>query len=165
MATLNVSHMIGRLTNEPEIKTLQSGKTVAKFRLAVGRGKKLPNGTWDNSDSTYIDCEAWHNPDQKRNLPSVIQQYLHKGDEVYVQGEIREQSWDDKTTGQKRNKHYISLTELQLMGGGQKRDSGDDFDDKPAPVASGGEPDPDMPFSWLMPFAGGVIGIVQFALA
>lgn len=153
MATLNVSHMIGRLTGDPEVKTLASGKTVAKFRLAVGRGKKQADGTWTNDDTLYIDCEAWHNPDQKRNMPSVIQQYLHKGDPVYVQGALREDQWTDATSGQKRSKMKLVLDGVEFLGGKgggdesarpQSQARGGGYD--PPTDDMGGEPDPSIPF-------------------
>ena len=71
MATLNKVMLIGRLTKDPEPpRTLpNSGSQVIRFRFAVGRSRKNEQGGWDKDpNQLYIDCEAFHRPDTKRDL-------------------------------------------------------------------------------------------------
>ena len=126
MAAYNRVTLLGRVVKQPEVKPAgQSGSTVAKFRLAVGRSKKNPQtGQWeDDPNKVYIDCEAWHSPGQKMNLCDVIQKYVNQGDQVLVDGRLKMDEWEDKNGGGKRSKISITVTELQMLGG--KGDGGD----------------------------------------
>ena len=143
MATLNKVMLMGRLTGDPEQKTLQSGSEVASFRMAVGRGKKnRETGQWENDPNPlYIDCEAFARPDARRNLPAVIGQYAKKGDQLYVEGRLQFDQWEKD--GQKRSKHKIVVDNIEFLGGtsggstgGHQRAQPDETD-YPAPVGAG----------------------------
>ena len=166
MASLNRVTLIGRLTDNPEPpRTLpNSGNRVVKFRFAVGRSKKnQQTGQWENDPNPlYIDCEAF-TKDNYTRLVDVITNYCKKGSQILVEGELRYDTWDDKTTGQKRSKHKIVVETMQLLGtrqdgqgGGAPRAAGapaparaaagggrgpEDFQDEP-PTSSG----EDIPF-------------------
>lgn len=120
--------LIGRLTDEPEPpRTLpSSGNQVIKFRLAVGRSRKNPStGQWESDPNPlYIDCEAFSRGDNTR-LIDVIRNYLHRGSQVYIEGRLQLDTWDDKTSGQKRSKHKIVLDELQMLDGRPGEERGD----------------------------------------
>lgn len=120
MASLNKVMQIGRLTADPEPPRVlpNTGSTLVKFRLAVGRSKKNPQtGQWENLDTMYIDCEVFSRPDAKRNLCDVVSKYVKKGDELYLEGRLQLDEWEDKTGGGKRSKHKIVVEEIQLLGG------------------------------------------------
>jgi single-strand DNA-binding protein len=124
MASLNKVMQIGRVVSDPEVRPAgNSGSTVAKFRLVVGRSKKnQQTGQWENDpNQMFIDVEAWHRPDQKRNLCDVIQRFVQKGKEVFVEGRLQLDEWEDKNGGGKRSKHKIVVDNLELLGG---RESG-----------------------------------------
>jgi single-strand DNA-binding protein len=131
MAFLNKVMLIGRLTDNPEPPRVlpNSGSTVVKFRFAVGRSKKNPQtGQWENDPNPlYIDCEAWGKPDYQ-GLVNLISQYCTKGKEVLIEGRLQLDSWDDKTSGQKRSKHKIVVENVQLLGG---KDAGDEGQERP----------------------------------
>ena len=128
MATLNKVMLIGRLTDNPEPpRTLpNSGSTVVKFRFAVGRSKKNPQtGQWENDPNPlYIDCEAFHRPDAKRNLVDLIVRYAKQGDPLYVEGRLVFEEWDDKQTGQKRSKHKVVVEGIEFLGARANDDGG-----------------------------------------
>lgn len=120
MASLNKVMLIGRLTDNPEQpRTLpNSGSTVVRFRFAVGRSRKNPQtGQWENDPNPlYIDCEAFHRPDTRRDLVSLISQYVKKGDQLYIEGRLQLDTWEDKTNpGQKRSKHKIVVEQVELL--------------------------------------------------
>lgn len=126
MATLNKLMLIGRLTRDPESTATPTGTRIAKFGFAVGRGKKNPQtGQWENDPNPlFIDCEAFARPDARRDLVSLIQQYCRKGDQLYIEGRLQLDQWDDKTTGQKRSKHKIVVDNIEFLGNKQNDGSG-----------------------------------------
>ena len=103
MATLNKVMLIGRLTDNPEApRTLpNSGSTVVKFRFAVGRSRKNPQtGQWENDPNPlYIDCEAFTRPDDRRNLVDLISRFCQKGSQLFIEGRLQLDTWDDKDYG------------------------------------------------------------------
>lgn len=143
MASLNRVTLIGRLTDNPEPpRTLpNTGNRVVKFRFAVGRSRKNPQtGQWENDPNPlYIDCEAFTR-DNFTRLVDVITNYCKKGSQILVEGELRYDTWDDKTTGQKRSKHKVVVNNIELLdtrgsdgGDSQGRSAG-----APARTAAGG---------------------------
>jgi single-strand DNA-binding protein len=119
VATLNKLMLIGRLTDNPEPPRIlpNSGSTVVKFRFAVGRSRKNPQtGQWENDPNPlYIDCEAFSRADNSR-LTDIITQYCQKGSQIYIEGRLQLDTWDDKTTpGQKRSKHKVVVENIQFL--------------------------------------------------
>jgi single-strand DNA-binding protein len=145
VATLNKVMLIGRLTDNPEPpRTLpNSGSTVVKFRFAVGRSKKNPQtGQWENDPNPlYIDCEAFSRADNSR-LTDIITQYCQKGSQIYVEGRLQLDTWDDKTNpGQKRSKHKIVVENIQFLDsrqGGGDPDGGGGMGGASGGMARGG---------------------------
>ena len=132
MATLNKVMLIGRLTDNPEPPRVlpNSGSTVVKFRFAVGRSRKNPQtGQWENDPNPlYIDCEAFSRADNSR-LTDIITQYCQKGSQIYVEGRLQLDTWDDKNNpGQKRSKHKVVVENIQFLdarqGGGDPEGGG-----------------------------------------
>lgn len=121
MATLNKVMLIGRLTADPEAPRVlpNSGSTVVKFRLAVGRSRKNPQtGQWENDPNPlYIDCEVFSRQDAKRNLCDVITRYVKRGDPLFIEGRLQLDEWEDKNGGGKRSKHKIVVDSVELLGG------------------------------------------------
>lgn len=121
MATLNKVMLIGRLTADPEAPRVlpNSGSTVVKFRMAVGRSRKNPQtGQWESDPNPlYIDCEVFSRPDAKRNLCDVVTRYVKRGDPLFVEGRLQLDEWEDKNGGGKRSKHKIVVDSVELLGG------------------------------------------------
>ena len=118
MATLNKVMLIGRLTKDPEPpRTLpNSGNRVVSFSFAVGLSKKNPQtGQWENDPNPmYIDCEAF-TKDSFTRLVDVITNYCRKGSQVFLEGRLQLDRWDDKATGQKRSKHKLVVEKIELL--------------------------------------------------
>lgn len=140
MASLNKLMLIGRLTDNPEPpRTLpNSGSTVVKFRFAVGRSRKNPQtGQWENDPNPlYIDCEVYHRPDTRRNLCDVVSNYLRKGSQVYLEGRLVYETWEDKNGGGKRSKHKFVVEQLELLD--RATSGGDDGAEGDGPLDRGG---------------------------
>jgi single-strand DNA-binding protein len=119
--------LMGRLTDDPKDGAIpNTGTRVVKFRFAVGRSRKNPQtGQWENDPNPlYIDCEAFHRPEAKRDLVNLIMQYCRKGDPLYIEGRLQLDQWDDKQTGQKRSKHKVVVESVEFLGARQGDEGG-----------------------------------------
>ncbi len=132
MASLNKVMLIGRLTKDPEPPRVlpNSGSTVVKFGFAVGRSKKNPQtGQWENDPNPlFLDCEVFTRPDATRNLCNLITQYARKGSQLYLEGRLQLDTWEDKNGGGKRSKHKLVVDSVELLdkAGGDSGGGGDD---------------------------------------
>ena len=100
MANLNKVLLIGRLTRDPEMVAFANGGRVAKFGFAVNNNKKNQStGQWEE-DPVFLDVEAY-NRDTGRKLADVVEQYLKKGHQVYLECSMKLDTWNDKTSGDK----------------------------------------------------------------
>ena len=134
MATLTKLMLIGRLTDNPEPPRVlpNSGSTVVRFRFAVGKSKKnAQTGQWENDPNPlYLDCEAYSRADDSRptKLTDLIVQYCSKGSQIYVEGRLQYETWEDKNNpGQKRSKHKMVVESIQFLdtkGGATGGDGG-----------------------------------------
>ena len=115
MANLNCWYGMGRLTKDPEVKLLQNGSTVCNMTLAASRNYKNKDGE-RQEDTLFIDMVAWN------KLAEICEQYGSKGQEVLVEGRIELDQWEDRETGQKRQKHRVVLDRFQFIGNLRNRD-------------------------------------------
>ena len=111
---LNKVMLIGRLTRDPEMVTFANGGRVAKFGFAVNnRRKNQSTGQWED-EPVFLDVEAY-NRDNGRKLADLVEQYLKKGHQVYLECSMKLDTWNDKTTGDKRQKLKFVLNDLQFL--------------------------------------------------
>jgi single-strand DNA-binding protein len=114
MANVNKVMLIGRLTREPEMRTFQNGGKVANFGFAVNnRRKNQQSGQWEDYPM-FIDCKAF-NRGESGKTADLVEQYLHKGHQAYLEGRLDLETWDDKTTGAKRSKHVLLVDNVQFL--------------------------------------------------
>ena len=116
MANLNKVMLIGNLTRDPEMKYLPKGTAVAEFGLAVGRKYKTESGDL-KEETMFVDISFFG------RQAEIAKEYLVKGKNVYVEGRLQLDTWDDKQSGQKRSKHRIVGENFQMLG--SRGDSGD----------------------------------------
>ena len=107
MADINHVVLVGRLTRDAELKYTASGQAVCKFSVAVNRRKK--NGDQWEDEANYFDIVLWGRQGESLN------QYLLKGKAVGVDGELRQDRWQQD--GQNRSKVEIVANNIQLLGG------------------------------------------------
>jgi single-strand DNA-binding protein len=114
MANLNKVMLIGRLTRDPEVRTFANGGRVAHFGFAVNNRKKnQQTGEWED-EPVFLDCDAF-NRGEFGKLADLVERYLKKGRQAYIEGHLRLDSWDDKATGQKRNKLKVVVDNVQFL--------------------------------------------------
>jgi len=141
MAKLNKYMAIGRLGGDPEKVDFRStGGYMAKFSLCVNERKKnTATGEWED-DPMWLDCEVF-NYGEKGTLADVVLDYCRKGKQVFCEGHLKQDKWEDRETGQKRSKIKFVITNLQMLdkkedeeGGGSRssgnRDRGNARDDR-----------------------------------
>lgn len=114
---INKVILLGNLGKDPEVKTLESGKKVASFSLATTESYKDKNGERQSNTE-------WHNISFFGSIVEVIEKYLKKGNQIYIEGKIKTRSWDDKD-GVKRYTTDIIGDKLTMLGGGSKSSTGD----------------------------------------
>ena len=108
--SLNKAMLIGNVGRDPEVRYLDgnNGAKVATFTVATTERYKDRNGeTRENTE--------WHNIVAWRNTADVVERYVRKGTQVYIEGRIRTRSWDDQS-GNKRYTTEIMADTLQLLG-------------------------------------------------
>src|SRR4051794_4533754 len=121
MANVNKVILVGRLTRDPETRTFSNGGKVAKFGFAVSNRKKnAQSGQWEDVPM-FIDCEAYNRGEFGKQA-DLVEQYLAKGRQVYLEGRLELDQWDDKATGQKRSKHKLVVENMQFLDSGQRED-------------------------------------------
>src|SRR5262249_8985748 len=134
MANLNKVILIGRLTRDPETRTFSNGGKVAKFGFAVtNRKKNSQTGQWED-EPMFIDCEAFNRGDYGKTA-DLVEQYLGKGKQVYLEGRLVLDQWEEKNPGQKRSKHKLVVETMQFLDGG-RQDGGDSEGGRPMARAS-----------------------------
>ena len=146
--SLNKVLLIGRLGADPEVKQMVNGKSVARLSLATSQSWKDKN-TGEKKEKT-----EWHRVVVfNEGLVNVVLQYLKKGAQVYVEGQLSTRKWKDEQSGQDKFSTEILIqgynSSLTMLGGCNQnniasQDNKQNFDDNPAPDQSG--LDDDIPF-------------------
>ncbi|MDY7029841.1 MAG: single-stranded DNA-binding protein [Spirochaetota bacterium] len=104
---INSVVLVGRLTRDAELKYTASGTAVCKFSIAVNRSRKTGD-TW-GEEAHFFDIVLWGRQGE------AIHQYLGKGKQIAVQGELRQSRWEQN--GQNRSKVEVHALNVQLLGG------------------------------------------------
>lgn len=155
MSGVNKVIIVGRLGIDPELKYTSSGTAVARFSVATSE-------QWtDKNSGQKQERTEWHRVVVWTKLAELCAQYLRKGRQVYIEGQLQTRSWDDKE-GKKRYTTEIRAQTVQFLGAGAAAQPGamgpENPVGAPAPAAapggddnpfSGGEPalsDEDIPF-------------------
>ena len=115
--SLNKVLLIGRLGADPEIKQMVNGKSVARMSLATSQTWKDKN-TGEKKEKT-----EWHRVVVfNEGLVNVVQQYLKKGAQIYVEGQLTTRKWKDEQSGQDKYSTEIIIqgfnSSLTMLGGG-----------------------------------------------
>lgn len=103
---LNVVNLVGRVGQDPDVKYFESGKVKATFSLAVDRGK--------GKNPDWFSIEAWG------KTAEVVAQYVTKGKQLAIEGSLKIDFWQDRTTKADRSAPKIACNRLTMLG--SKRD-------------------------------------------
>jgi len=120
MANLNKVLLIGRLTRDPERRTFANGGAVTHVGFAVNNSKKNPQtGQWED-EPVFLDCEAF-NRGENGTLADRIADTLRKGQQIFIEGRLKLDQWNDKATGEKRSRLKIVIDNFQYL---ERREDG-----------------------------------------
>ena len=120
--SLNKVLLIGRLGADPEIKQMVNGKSVARLSLATSQ-------TWkDKSTGERKEKTEWHRVVVfNEGLVNVVKQFLKKGAQVYIEGQLSTRKWKDEKSGQDKYSTEVIIqgynSSLTMLGSGVKNDN------------------------------------------
>ena len=103
----NSVQLIGRLGNDPEVKSFESGKQMATFSLAT-------NETYHNRAGEKVTDTQWHNIVVWGKKVQVVEKYLHKGSEIALEGKLINRTYEKD--GERKYITEITMNELLMMG-------------------------------------------------
>jgi single-strand DNA-binding protein len=109
MNDMNIVAINGRLTKDAELKYTSGGMAIATFSLASNRSVKKGD-KWED-EANFFDCTMFG------KSAEAVKQYLTKGQQVSISGELRQERWEKD--GQKQSRVTIIVNHLQPMGGKQ----------------------------------------------
>ena len=107
-ALKNKVQLIGNLGQNPEIKTLDGGKKMAKFSLATSE-------VYRNAQGEKVKETQWHNIVVWGKVAEIVERYLTKGSEVAVEGKLTNRTYNDKD-GNKKYFTEVQVNELLMLG-------------------------------------------------
>jgi single-strand DNA-binding protein len=109
MSTLkNKVQLIGHVGNDPEIKTFDGGKKLAKLNVAT-------NESYKNDKGEKVEETQWHNLVAWGKTADIIEKYVVKGKEIAIEGKLTHRSYEDKN-GEKRYVTEVVIDELLMLG-------------------------------------------------
>lgn len=109
MSSINKVILIGRVGRDPEIRKMQSGKSVVNLSLATASKRK-------DRDGEFVEDTQWHRLTAYDKLAEIIGQYVHKGSLLYVEGSLKYGKFTDKD-GNEKNTTDIVIGQMQMLGG------------------------------------------------
>jgi single-strand DNA-binding protein len=118
---LNKVMIIGHLGRDPEMRYTPSGRPVTTFSVATSR-------SWHSADGERHEETEWFNVVAWGSLAEICNQYLRKGQQVYIEGRLQTRRWED-TEG---NKHFTTeLVSKEMIMLGERRDISSTYVSKP----------------------------------
>lgn len=106
---INKVILVGNVGADPEVRTLESGVKTARVRLATSE-RFYNRETKESTDHT-----EWHTITLWRNLADVVDRYVRKGSQIYIEGRLRTREWTDQA-GNKRYTTEVLADEMKLLG-------------------------------------------------
>jgi len=103
--------LVGNLGKDPEVRYTSGGQAVANLRIATSR-------SWTDKQSGQRKEETeWHDVEVWGKQAEQCGEYLSKGRQVYVEGRLKTDKWQDKTTNQERSKVKVVAETVRFLGG------------------------------------------------
>ena len=136
MAGVNKVILVGHLGADPEMRYTADGTAICKFRIATTERYKDRQGN-------FQERTEWHRVTAWRKLAEICGQYLAKGKPVYIEGRIRNETWEKD--GVKQYSYKIEADTMQMLGGPGPGNRGQE-PEAPFGPPQGGTPEDDIPF-------------------
>jgi single-strand DNA-binding protein len=110
MPAFNKVILAGNLTRDPEVRYTPKGTAIAQCGMAINHKWRTDEGE-DREEVCFVDFTAWG------RRAEVIAQYLKKGNPILMEGRLKTDQWEDKTTGRPRQKLTVVLESFTFIGG------------------------------------------------
>ena len=105
--SVNKVILLGRAGKDPEVHILRSG-TLVNLTLATSDGYKDSRGEWQERTE-------WHNLVGFQRIGEILRDYVRKGAQIFVEGELRTRSWEDRESGQRKFRTEVVVHEGSLL--------------------------------------------------
>ncbi len=130
---VNKAILVGNVGRDPEVRSTSTGTMVANFSVATS------DSWFDKQSGKREDRTEWHNVVAWGRLAEIIDQYVKKGQQVYIEGRIQTRKWQDRD-GNDRYTTEIVANDMQMLGGrgGAPSADADDFDQTAPPRPASG---------------------------
>ena len=126
MANLNKVLLIGNLTRDPELRYTPQGSAICDLGLAINRQYTTNDGV-KKEEVCFVDITAWGRQAETCN------RFVKKGSQIFVEGRLKLDSWQDKETGKNRSKLNVVAERIQFLSGTGAGRHQDDGQDEPQP--------------------------------
>lgn len=127
---INKVILVGNLGNDPEVRYAQSGSAITTISVATSE-------SWKDKDGNPQERTEWHRVKFFGRLAEIAGEYLKKGSQVYIEGQLRTEKYTDKS-GVEKYATDIVANEMQMLGGKPGGMGGGDGGERPARSAGGG---------------------------
>lgn len=145
MASFNRVILMGNLTRDPQVRRTNGGTAVAEVSLAINRSWFDKSSNSRKEEVTYVSVTLWG------RMAEVAEEYSRKGSSVLIEGRLKLDQWEDRDTGEKRQRLNVIGESYTMLGG--KRSPGDDrqggagsHDDGDGASPAGSYDEQDVPF-------------------
>ena len=135
---LNKVMIIGHLGRDPEMRYTPSGRPITTFSVATSRKWNTSEGE-KRSDTEWFNIVAWG------SLAEICNQYLSKGQLVYIEGRLQTRKWEDDN-GNKRSNIEIVAKEMIMLGERKKKTDSESSENEDQPSTENAVEDDDFPF-------------------
>lgn len=116
--SVNKVILLGNIGADPEVRYLDNNKVVANMRLATSE-------VYKDREGNRVTQTEWHNLEMWDELAKIAEKFIRKGKEIYVEGKIKTDNWQDKD-GNNRYTTKIRVTSLTLLRGGNEQQGNDE---------------------------------------
>ena len=124
MAANNSVHLIGNLTRDPEVRVTPKGTSICSFSMAVNRRWKDESGQ-TKDEVTFVECEFWGKAGE------VFAKHHKKGSPAAVEGRLKLDQWEDKTTKEKKSKLKVVVEDFTWQNPRPAAGSSESAEDAP----------------------------------
>ena len=132
--------LVGNVVRDPSVKSVNNGGIVAHLTLGMTRRWSTDSGE-RKEEATFVEVDSFG------KVAAVVEKYVKKGDPILVDGRLRFDQWEDKQTGQKRNKLTVVASGIQMLSKPEKQGDGAPAQAKPQAAAQQpAESGDDVPF-------------------
>ena len=117
MSSMNSVQLIGNLTRDPDLNYIGDNRT-AVSSCGIAMNRRWKSGDEQREETTFVELKAWG------RTAEVMNQYLAIGRQVAIEGRLTFEEWEDKDTGARRTRLYVTVEKMHLIGSRADNENG-----------------------------------------